>query len=76
MRTGDRAVSPFRRFAVSSILLIESLFRFRKVRLINLKTYKLFHTTASRGDGRISDAQKWIEQLRAGKVVGRIMFKN
>ncbi|MBN9004185.1 MAG: alcohol dehydrogenase catalytic domain-containing protein [Rhizobiales bacterium] len=24
----------------------------------------------------MGDAQKWIEQLRAGKVVGRIMFKN
>ena len=24
----------------------------------------------------MKDAQKWIEQLRAGKVVGRIMLKN
>jgi alcohol dehydrogenase len=24
----------------------------------------------------MGDAQKWMEQLRAGKVVGRIVFKN
>jgi alcohol dehydrogenase len=24
----------------------------------------------------MGDAQKWMEQLRAGKVVGRVMFKN
>jgi alcohol dehydrogenase len=24
----------------------------------------------------MGDAQKWMEQLRSGKVVGRVMFKN
>jgi alcohol dehydrogenase len=24
----------------------------------------------------MGDAQKWIEQLRAGKVIGRVLFKN
>jgi alcohol dehydrogenase len=24
----------------------------------------------------MGDAQKWMEQLRAGKVVGRVLFKN
>jgi len=27
-------------------------------------------------EGPMADVQKWIEELRAGKVVGRIVLKN